>query len=215
MKPRAGQTRGAARPVSTIRSSAADDPLRARRRRAPVRLAQGGPCAGLDIGGHRSDHRARVGKLARQGSPQLRWAPFEAAQSACRPQSPDHADYLALKARGLSHVRASMTNARNRPALVPHPARARPQRARPRQLILDRRPLPPSPPIEDDSQASGQLPQRLRFPPPGGGPPKTERPESIPPDRPINHHVAGHQAADPDKAGRPQSDRTNRSRHTP
>jgi transposase len=69
-------------------------------------------CAGLDIGGHRSDHRARVGKLARQGSPQLRWALFEAAQSACRPQSPDHADYLALKARGLSHVRASMTIAR-------------------------------------------------------------------------------------------------------
>jgi len=42
----------------------------------------------------------------------LRWALFEAAQSACRPQSPDHADYLALKARGLSHVRASITIAR-------------------------------------------------------------------------------------------------------
>ena len=69
-------------------------------------------CAGLDIGVHRSDRRARVGKLTRQGSPQLRWALFEAAQSACRTQSPDHADYLALKARGLSHVRASMTIAR-------------------------------------------------------------------------------------------------------
>ena len=69
-------------------------------------------CAGLDIGVHRSDRRSRVGKLTRQGSPQLRWALFEAAQSACRPQSPDHADYLALKARGLSHTRASMTIAR-------------------------------------------------------------------------------------------------------
>jgi transposase len=69
-------------------------------------------CAGLDIGVYRSDRRARVGKLTRQGSPQLRWALFEAAQSACRSQSPDHADYLALKARGLSHVRASMTIAR-------------------------------------------------------------------------------------------------------
>jgi transposase len=69
-------------------------------------------CAGLDIGVHRSDRRSRVGKLTRQGSPQLRWALFEAAQSACRAQSPDHADYLALKARGLSHVRASMTIAR-------------------------------------------------------------------------------------------------------
>jgi transposase len=69
-------------------------------------------CAGLDIGVYRSDRRCRVGKLTRQGSPQLRWALYEAAQSACRPASPDHADYLALKARGLSHTRASMTIAR-------------------------------------------------------------------------------------------------------
>ena len=68
--------------------------------------------AGIDIGVHRSDRRARVGKLNRQGSPQLRWALYEAALSACRPSSPDHADYLALKARGLSHTRASLTIAR-------------------------------------------------------------------------------------------------------
>ncbi len=65
--------------------------------------------AGIDIGVHRSDQRARVGKLTRQGSPQLRWALYEAALSACRPSSPDHADYLALKARGVSHTRASLT----------------------------------------------------------------------------------------------------------
>ena len=69
-------------------------------------------CSGLDIGVHRSDRRSRAGRLARQGSPQLRWALYEAAQSACKPASPDHADYLALKARGLSHTRASMTIAR-------------------------------------------------------------------------------------------------------
>src|SRR3954462_657021 len=69
-------------------------------------------CAGLDIGVHRCDRRSRAGKLTGQGSPQLRWALYEAAQSACRPASPDHADYLALKARGLSHTRASMTIAR-------------------------------------------------------------------------------------------------------
>jgi transposase len=69
-------------------------------------------CAGLDIGVHRSDRRSRPGKLTKQGSPELRWALFEAAQSACRPTSPDHAHYLALKARGLSHVRASITIAR-------------------------------------------------------------------------------------------------------
>ena len=60
----------------------------------------------------RSGSRARVGKLNRQGSPHLRWALYEAALSACRPSSPDHADYLALKARGLSHTRASLTIAR-------------------------------------------------------------------------------------------------------
>ena len=69
-------------------------------------------CAGLDIGVHRSDRRSRAGKLDRQGSPQLRWALYESAQAASRPTSPDRADYLALKARGLSHTRASMTIAR-------------------------------------------------------------------------------------------------------
>jgi transposase len=68
--------------------------------------------AGIDIGVHRSDRRARVGKLTRQGSPQLRWALYEAALAACRPTSPDHADYQALKDRGLSHTRASLTIAR-------------------------------------------------------------------------------------------------------
>ena len=68
--------------------------------------------AGLDIGVHRSDRRSRVGKLNRQGSPHLRWALYEAAQSATRPKSPDDEDYLALKERGLSHTRASLTIAR-------------------------------------------------------------------------------------------------------
>jgi transposase len=68
--------------------------------------------AGIDIGVHRSDRRSRIGKLNRQGSPQLRWALYEAALSACQASSPDHADYLALKARGLSYTRASLTIAR-------------------------------------------------------------------------------------------------------
>jgi transposase len=69
-------------------------------------------CAGLDVGVYRSDRRSRAGKLTRQGSPQLRWALYESAQAACRPTSPDRADYLALKTRGLSHTRASLTIAR-------------------------------------------------------------------------------------------------------
>jgi len=51
-------------------------------------------------------------KLTKQGSPHARWALYEAAQSACRRTSPEHATYLALKARGLSHTRASLTIAR-------------------------------------------------------------------------------------------------------
>jgi transposase len=67
---------------------------------------------GLDIGVHRSDRRSRTGRLTKQGSPQLRWALYESAQAACRPTSPDRADYLALKERGLTHPRASITIAR-------------------------------------------------------------------------------------------------------
>ena len=48
--------------------------------------------AGIDIGVRRSDRTARVGKLTRQGSAPLRWALYEAAQSATRPRSPDYAD---------------------------------------------------------------------------------------------------------------------------
>jgi transposase len=80
--------------------------------------------AGIDIGVHRSDRRARVGKLTRQGSPQLRWALYEAALAACRPTSPDHADYQALKARGLSHTRATLTIARKLASRSYHVLRA-------------------------------------------------------------------------------------------
>jgi transposase len=68
--------------------------------------------AGLDIGVHRSDQTARVGKLTRQGSSPLRWALYEAAQNAARRQSSDHNDYNALRARGLTHTRATLTIAR-------------------------------------------------------------------------------------------------------
>jgi transposase len=68
--------------------------------------------AGIDIGVHRSDQTSRVGKLTRQGSPTLRWALYEAAQSATRAASPDYNDYHQLKARGLTHTRASLTIAR-------------------------------------------------------------------------------------------------------
>ena len=64
------------------------------------------------IGVYRSDRRSRVGKLTRQGSPAARWALYEAAQSACLRTSPNHAAYVELKARGLSHTRTTLTIAR-------------------------------------------------------------------------------------------------------
>src|SRR5437660_9156904 len=167
--------------------------------------------AGIDIGVHRSDRRSRVGKLNRQGSPHLRWALYEAALSATRPRSPDHQDYLALKARGLSHTRASLAIARKaRATLLPHPARARPRRARADHdhLSTDQPPqlAPLRPRLQDGTQASDQLQERLWLPRQRGGPTKTERPESLHPERPINHHVTDHQVADPDKPGHPRSE---------
>jgi transposase len=48
---------------------------------------------GLDITVHASDKRRAPGHLSRQGPPALRWALYEAAQSARRKTSPDHAYY--------------------------------------------------------------------------------------------------------------------------
>jgi transposase len=67
---------------------------------------------GLDIGVHRSDQRARLGRLSKQGPPEGRWALYESAQSATRRTSPDRGAYLELRARGLSHTQASLTIAR-------------------------------------------------------------------------------------------------------
>jgi transposase len=67
--------------------------------------------AGLDITVAESDQRRAPGKLSHQGPPILRWALFEAAQSACRPGSPDHDYYLATSAR-LSPKRATLAIAR-------------------------------------------------------------------------------------------------------
>ena len=49
--------------------------------------------AGLDVTVHESDTKPRAGP-SRQGPPVLRWAAFEAAESATNPASPDHAYYL-------------------------------------------------------------------------------------------------------------------------
>ena len=49
--------------------------------------------AGLDVTVYSSDNKRSPGHLSRQGSPELRWAAFEAAKCAARRGSPDYAYY--------------------------------------------------------------------------------------------------------------------------
>jgi transposase len=67
--------------------------------------------SGLDITVHESDRRRAPGHLSRQGPPALRWALFEAAQSASRRGSPD-LEYYGQAAERLGHNRACLSVAR-------------------------------------------------------------------------------------------------------
>jgi transposase len=55
--------------------------------------------SGLDITVYSSDNKRSPGHLARQGSPELRWALYEAAQAGARSSSPDHDYYCAVRDR--------------------------------------------------------------------------------------------------------------------
>jgi transposase len=67
--------------------------------------------SGLDITVHQSDQRRAPGHLSRQGPPALRWALFEAAQTARRTGSPDR-DYYTQAADRLGANRACLAIAR-------------------------------------------------------------------------------------------------------
>ena len=67
--------------------------------------------AGLDITVYSSDAKRSPGRLARQGSPVLRWALFEAAKCAARPASPDYELYTSVRER-LGGKRPTLTVAR-------------------------------------------------------------------------------------------------------
>jgi transposase len=67
--------------------------------------------SGLDITVHQSDQRRAPGHLSRQGPPALRWALYEAAQSAHRESSPDREYYLQAAER-LGGKRACLAVAR-------------------------------------------------------------------------------------------------------
>src|SRR5215217_6107493 len=98
------------------------------------RSRQAVPFAGLDVGVHRSDRRSRPGKLTRQGAPYLRWALYEAAQSAGRTTSPDHRDTCRPARAAVTPARRAHDRAQACPALLPHAARARRRGARPDRL---------------------------------------------------------------------------------
>jgi transposase len=55
--------------------------------------------AGLDVTVYSSAGKRSPGHLSRQGSPELRWAAFEAAKCAARRGSPDYAYYQKVAAR--------------------------------------------------------------------------------------------------------------------
>jgi transposase len=55
--------------------------------------------SGLDITVYQSDDHRAPGFISRQGAPLLRWALYEAGQSAAKKASPDHAYYCTVKAR--------------------------------------------------------------------------------------------------------------------
>jgi transposase len=59
--------------------------------------------AGMDVTVYSSDAKRSPGHLSRQGSPQLRWAAFEAAKSAARRGSPDYVYYHRLAAKHDGH----------------------------------------------------------------------------------------------------------------
>lgn len=90
---------------------------------APIIWAELGDCrrfsnssqvvrfAGLDVTVWSSDAKRSRGKLTRQGSPELRWALFEAAKCAHRGTAPDFPAYVALRER-LDSTLATLTIAR-------------------------------------------------------------------------------------------------------
>ena len=59
--------------------------------------------AGLDVTVYSSDGKRSLGHLSRQGSPELRWAAFEAAKCAARRGSPDYAFYRKHAAKHDGH----------------------------------------------------------------------------------------------------------------
>jgi transposase len=78
---------------------------------------------GLDVTVYSSDNKRSPGRLARQGSPELRWALFEAAKAASHRSSPDHDYYVEVRDR-LGGKRPALSVARKLARRCHHTLRA-------------------------------------------------------------------------------------------
>jgi transposase len=78
---------------------------------------------GLDVTVYSSDNKRSPGRLARQGSPELRWALFEAAKAASHRSSPDHDYYVQVRDR-LGGKRPALSVARKLARRCHHTLRA-------------------------------------------------------------------------------------------
>lgn len=68
-------------------------------------------CAGIDVTVWSSDGKRPPGRLSHQGSPELRWALYEAATCSSRKASPDHGYYSNVRDR-LTATQATLSQAR-------------------------------------------------------------------------------------------------------
>ena len=166
--------------------------------------------AGIDIGVHRSDRHAQLGKLTRQGSAPLRWALFAAAQSASHRTSPDYHDYHALKDRGLSHTRATLTIARKLARRSYHLLRALGPAALDPPDTTDKRSDQAHPSPMRSPRAASSSSDRGTTPSVAAHERQSGRSRSNgTTDQPSRHRPPPHAAAGPDKQGRPRSQTPN------
>ena len=161
----ANRLQGTDDPVRDGRADLADHADRARGRLPDARLPPSRSAAPGSMLACTAQTEPRAsGSSPTKDPPELRWALYEAAQSACRPSSPDHQAYLALKDRGLSHTRASLTIARKLARRSYHVLRELgPAALEPLSHEADTSD-PPSSPSITDANTSGQLPQPCWLP---------------------------------------------------
>ena len=174
--------------------------------------------AGLDITVYSSDSKRSPGHLSRQGSPELRWAAFEAARCAARRGSPITPTTASWRPS------ATATTARTRPwrwnakfcaaAFTPCVTWAMPPWRCPTPDRNRRWPLKMrcarALPIFQLMPAVGSRISPVAASLLGGLPGEIERPHlfgSPHAGHPIHHHVAGPLSVDPDKAGRRHAQR--------